>query len=144
MAREASLWALVRDELGPYGDLVRVENRVEPGTPDVNYAFHGGRGEGWLELKDADAWPVRGGVLRMEHVTEVQRRWWLRRAGAGGQIWVLVRVARTYMLFRGEVAARQLGRAERDELASAATVLGEGAFPKLLILQALTNGLKNN
>ena len=53
---EAALWRRVRKGLP--GHLVRVENAVEAGTPDVNYCIDGA--EGWIELKQLDRWPARG------------------------------------------------------------------------------------
>jgi hypothetical protein len=85
MGKEASLWDLLRRELGPFAHFERVENRVNEGTPDVNYCFHGARGEGWLELKDIESWPARPDtIVHIEHVTEVQRAWWRARRAAGG------------------------------------------------------------
>ena len=46
---ERALWRTVRTALAPYGSLVRIENKVELGTPDVLYCLRGVTG--LLELK---------------------------------------------------------------------------------------------
>lgn len=139
MARESSLWDTVRVNLAPFADLVRVENAVEAGTPDVNYCLHGGKGEGWIELKDADAWPARADtLLRLDHVTTVQREWWLRRRRAGGRCFVLLRVGYDYLLFDGVAAALALGRAPRQSLIETAVVVGLGRFPRAPLLRELS------
>lgn len=142
MGKESSLWDLVRGELSPFAHLERVENRVNEGTPDVNYCFNGERGEGWLELKDIERWPARDDtIVRIEHVTEVQRAWWRARRAAGGAVFVLLRVHsphRQYLLFEGYAASNCLGLVDRSGLISFAQIADGPAFPKLLIIKALT------
>jgi len=58
---------------------------VGPGTPDSNFCFPGGR-EGWIEFKFTSGWTV---PLR-----PAQIGWLLRRARAGGRVWVAVRQQR--------------------------------------------------
>lgn len=144
MGREASLWDLLRLHLAPFADLERVENRVNEGTPDVNYCLAGGRGEGWLELKDIDAWPTRADTpVRIEHVTQVQRDWWKRRSRAGGRVFVLLRVSgtREYFLYTGLGAASILGVGTQAEHRNRAIFEAQGEFPKLLILRILSSVL---
>ncbi len=142
MGKEASLWHLFREECGAFGHFERIENRVNVGTPDVNYALNGARGEGWIELKDIDKAPARADtILRIEHVTEVQKEWWLTRARAGGRVWVLLRIhrpAREYLMFSGEVAARLLNTSTLAELRAGAIWAAGPGFPKVQILQQLT------
>lgn len=47
--RESNAWAATRDHLAPFGMLVRVENRVLVGFPDVLYVLRGVTG--LLEMK---------------------------------------------------------------------------------------------
>lgn len=89
---------------------VAVENSVVPGTPDVNYVG------GWIELKQADEWPVMMGPLRMPHYTPQQRIWHRKRRAAGGSCFVLLQVAQEWLLFDATVAAEVLGTATRVEL----------------------------
>jgi hypothetical protein len=92
-------------------DAMPVENFVYPGTPDVNYV------EGWVELKWLREWPAREGtVVEVDHFTPQQRVWHIRRARAGGNNWLLLQVRDEWLLFRGEVAAKMLGRVPRAEL----------------------------
>jgi hypothetical protein len=145
MGREASLWDLFRTNIGPFADLERVENRVNEGTPDVNYCMNGGAGEGWIELKDIEDWPARDATpVRIEHVTQVQRDWWQRRALAGGHIYVLLRVyaRRTYLLYSGPGAAAVLGLGTRAAHIERAIFTSSGDFPKSLILRQLASSLR--
>jgi hypothetical protein len=91
-------------------DAVSIENGCAAGTPDVNFV------DGWVELKSVDRWPPRGGPLRIEHFTNHQRVWLLRRRRAGGQAFLLLKVGQDWLLFDGQVAARELGHRTRDEL----------------------------
>ena len=89
-----------------------VENRVDIGTPDVNYT------EGWIELKQQEDWPKRESTiltLRSEFTIQ-QRQWHIDRAKAGGTTWVLLQVRQEWLLYMGPVAAILLGRATKQEL----------------------------
>ncbi len=93
-------------------DAWAVENRVKPGTPDVNYM------EGWLELKWLRSWP-RGadeGPVKIDHFTPQQRVTLKKRWRAGGHSWLLLQVKRDWLLFDGETAAAIVGRVSRVEL----------------------------
>ena len=95
-------------------DGFRVENPCHPGTPDVNYVG------GWLELKQVDKWPVKEETpLRVEHFTQQQRIWLSRRVRKGGRAYVLIQVAREYILLGGDVAAEILGESTRQDLVQA-------------------------
>tara|TARA_R110000772_G_scaffold251753_1_gene366829 strand:- start:481 stop:864 length:384 start_codon:yes stop_codon:yes gene_type:complete len=92
-------------------DAKSVENSVGPGTPDVNFIG------GWIELKWARAWPKRETTpLRLDHFTIQQRRWLSQRRKKGGRAFVLLKVAREWFLFDGEIAAESLGQSTRTEL----------------------------
>lgn len=127
--REKGLWDKVRAALiARYRDgvhLVRVENVVGEGTPDVNYSFVDGA-EGWIELKEIDGWPKRvDTIVRVDHYTTEQRVWHRRRARAGGRVWVLLRVNETGEIFlmRGEEAAIHLGFTTQSALRKTAGIL---------------------
>lgn len=111
-------------------DPVRVENPAWPGTPDVNYGGEDpelGELEGWIELKWARRWPTNAQtVLQLPHFTPQQRAWLLRRHTRGGRVHLLLKVGPSWLLFRGDVAARVVGRANRAELSAAAC----GFWPK--------------
>lgn len=90
----------------------RVENRVGPGTPDINYI------EGWLELKWLPGWPEncdRDPVL-IHHFTPQQRVWLGVRWRAGGAAYLLLQVGTDWLLFTGEAARAFVGRAPRPVL----------------------------
>lgn len=107
---EANMWRTVRTALAGL-DPVRVENPAMPGTPDVNYI------EGWVELKQEDEWPKRESTpLRVPHFTPQQRVWLTRRVKSGGRAFMLIKVNRDWLLFRGDVAAKIVGHATRQQL----------------------------
>ena len=108
---EGSLWSRVRKAL-KHLDPVRIENRLEKGTPDVNLAT----GE-WLELKWQRKAPKRGGILKLDHdMTLEQRIWAIRRHHAGGKVYLLLKIGNEYLLFKGYVAAEFLGKLTLDQL----------------------------
>lgn len=108
---EASMWDRLRPVLQNWNmDPVRVENRVWPGTPDVNTTV------GWIELKWDDRWPPKGGPLALDHVTNEQRIWNLRRWRARGRCWWMLQVGQDWLLLDGWTGAKLLGRSGQLEL----------------------------
>lgn len=92
-------------------DAVSVENPAYPGTPDVNFI------EGWIELKWLRSWPVRKDTaVTIDHLTQQQRVWLLRRWGAGGNAWLLLQCGREWLLFDGNTAFHFVGRVNRGRL----------------------------
>lgn len=90
-------------------DAISIENGVGLGTPDVNYA------DGWLELKDVDAWPAHPETpLALPHFTPQQRVWHLKRARAGGESYVLLKVGEDWALLDGRWAAQYLGKSTKE------------------------------
>lgn len=102
------MWRCIRPKLKGL-DPVRIENRCESGTPDVNYV------EGWIELKIGCA-PKRGGIFTIEHYSPEQRVWAIRRALAGGRVWMFVKVSNEWILLKGEIAAKYLNYTTLEEL----------------------------
>src|SRR5262245_18814529 len=80
---EHDLWVMLRDRMKLVGHFARIENMVGRGMPDVTYCIRSI--EGFIELKHADAWPVRPDtVLELKHYTPQQRIWSQWRMKAGG------------------------------------------------------------
>lgn len=107
---ESGFWAEIKRALGsrPLHDLVRVENGTcGPGTPDLNYCIDGI--EGWIELKKVELPKRDSTVVKVDHFVGEQRAWLMRRATAGGRVWVLLRAGDETFLFSGGHAARNLG-----------------------------------
>lgn len=127
------MWQVVRVALRQF-DPIRIENRCELGTPDVNLA----PGD-WIELKIAEP-PKRGGPLRIKHYSTEQRTWAIRRHKAGGRVWVLLKVRTEWLLIKGEVAAEILGNVNLEKLREAST----GIWVKKLNHEQLQKIIKGN
>lgn len=105
------MWGRVRKALKEE-DPIRVENRVEAGTPDVNL-----RGGEWIELKWERRYPKKPEtVILLAHYTAQQRCWAIRRAHAGGRVFLLLKIGPEWILFKGEVAANYLNKSTIQEL----------------------------
>lgn len=110
-------------------DAHAVENPALPGTPDVNYV------EGWLELKWSRSWPAKPAtIVPCKHYSPQQRIYHRKRWAAGGRIYLLWKVADTWMLFEGNDAAQHVGKADRNTLryATCWSHKGPGAMERLL------------
>jgi hypothetical protein len=116
---EASMWGRVRKALKIF-DPIRIENRCELGTPDVNLVM----GD-WIELKWVRSAPKKGGILKLEHYSMEQKTWAIRRHNAGGKVWVLLKVSSCWMIFPGQEAPEYLGRVGLEELKKKATRVWE-------------------
>lgn len=105
MAKETRLWEWLRNGLRSYGHLVRVENLVVEGTPDVNYAISGC--EGWIELKSTAALPARAKTAvfgSAYNLSPAQIEWIVQRCRARGTVFILARAAQTVWLVPGHHA----------------------------------------
>jgi hypothetical protein len=110
-------------------DAISVENRVLPGTPDVEYIG------GWVELKWIRSWPRNSDVspVHVDHFTPQQRVWLKRRWRRGGRAFVLLQAGgQDWLLLDGETAAQCLGRATRKELYIRALITWKGLNEKEL------------
>lgn len=85
MPRESNAWAYARDRLSPFGVLVRVENSIAVGFPDVVYSLFGVAG--LIEAKATAA------SLTLEQVLFAEG--WL---AAGGLCHTLLRADREWFL----------------------------------------------
>lgn len=93
-----------------------VENPAFPGTPDVCYRT------GWIELKFLPRWPKDPErPVKIKHLTQHQRVWWLRWTLYGGKVCVLVQVGKTWMMFDPMWAFEHLGKVCQAELLAGAT-----------------------
>ncbi len=106
-------------------DPCRVENLLTydgtvRGMPDVNIV------PGWCELKAIKAYPKRKNTpLRIEHYTDTQRAWLLRRVAAGGNAWLVLRVRSHIYVFDAH-GAQSVGELTKDQLLEACIAF----FPK--------------
>ncbi|MCP4994038.1 MAG: hypothetical protein GY934_09700 [Gammaproteobacteria bacterium] len=103
-----------------------VENPALPGTPDINFIL------GWVELKYAEDWPARENTtVRIEHFTQQQRVWLMRRWFKKGACWLCLQVSKTrdWLVFTGKVAYEHVGRegVTRKDLMDRACFVGKSA-----------------
>lgn len=77
--KESDLWRLIRDKIK--GHIVRVENAIGTGLPDVNACYNGN--DVWIELKLANSNRV---TLR-----STQLIWFMHRLKQGGRVKLLYR-----------------------------------------------------
>jgi hypothetical protein len=93
---------------------VAIENKLETGTPDVNYCVYGA--EGWLELKSIPSFPKHSNtVVRIEHFTLDQRRWIKHRQNVGGRAGVVLQVGDEVFLFM-DITAVVIGTLTEDQI----------------------------
>lgn len=104
------MWGRVRKALRGL-DPVRIENRLEKGTPDVNYV------EGWLELKWERKIPRNSdNLFIIDHWTTEQATWHIRRSHSGGKTFVLIKISQEWLLLLGADAASYLNKTSLNEL----------------------------
>ncbi len=136
MARETSMRQRVVRSLRKL-DAVPVENPILPGTPDIEFIG------GWVELKSEEKWPTRENTpLRLKRFTLEQRLFLRRRIRRGGNSWLLLRVGRDWLLFRGDVAADILGDSTKAKLIKAAMHYWNNRAPSTIELLAAFSGDK--
>lgn len=88
-------------------DPCSVENlltgKTGTGMPDVNHIY------GWAELKWLRSYPKRETTpVRIDHYTDDQRSWLLRRYRAGGGAWLVLKVRTDWYIFNA-VQAQKVG-----------------------------------
>lgn len=109
---ESSMWSTLRPHLKGL-DPIRIENRLEKGTPDVNLA-----NGSWIELKWRRRKPKNpSAILKLDHeYSQEQRVWAIKRFQAGGKIFVLLKISNEWLLFTGLIAAEYLEKVSLNEL----------------------------
>ncbi len=112
---ESSFWTKLRKGLQnpPDTHLVRIENAIYSGTPDVSYCISApfGSTEGFIELKYLKEWPKRAAtIVRLPHFTRQQRTWLHDRHMAGGKCYLCLGVKKSLFLIDGLQAAMYLGK----------------------------------
>lgn len=95
-------------------DPVSVENlltgKTGIGTPDVNHTY------GWVELKWLRSYPKRETTpVRIDHYTDEQRSWLLRRYMADGGAWLVLKIRTDWYLFNA-LQAQKVGFLTKSEM----------------------------
>lgn len=141
---EDALWARTREHLGPLGLLKRVENPIDPGTPDVCYLLSRYPKVapvcGWLELKHVPEWPKRPGtVFKIDSLTLDQVNWQTNWALAGGRVATLMQVGYDLLVMDFRLLAQVFGGAHtRSSLLASAPLVAPRTFPTAELVKWLT------
>ena len=116
MPSERSLWQYLRKGMKGRWRAQRLEDKLSEGIPDLCYAIYGKPGCGFIELKYKAAWPKRALTpLRIQHYTQEQKLWIGSMGDLSGSVFLLLQVAKEYLLFDSE-AAQYVGEYTRGEL----------------------------
>jgi len=131
MTPEARLWNTLKrtvDALPYPTHIVRVENLLSEGHPDVQFCVDGRAGV--IELKTLPAWPKRvSTIVKIRHFTSKQRDFLSKYSLAGGRSHLLLQVGDgdkepyEYLLFSGAMCLL-VGKLTREEVKEAATYCG--------------------
>lgn len=124
MTESSQVWHVTREHLSPFGRLVRIENRLEIGFPDVYFCLRGQ--SGWIELK---LLPLSGRVP--DHFTREQLLWGRAEYEAGGR-WYLLGKRGAHWVLYDYPKAEQWFKGQEARLFSV-----EGKFPTKLILDTI-------
>lgn len=90
MKPESRFWSRIKKKF-PTGHLIRVENPVLPGTPDVNFCWQGR--EIWFELKFEPGLPKRKETAVFTRALRPEQVLWLKtRSYYGGECYILAGV----------------------------------------------------
>jgi len=140
MSSEDGLWKTLRDKVGVFLCLHRVENACERGTPDVAWAGKiptvASRCNGWLELKKGE-WPARPETpLHLPKLFKEQVQWQEDWHAAGGRVATLIQVDRDY-LFVSPLALRLIFERRLHRAALERYVIGTGIFPTTQLIKSL-------
>lgn len=119
------VWKVARTYLSPYGRLVRIENQIGSGTPDLFYTLR--KISGWLELK---LLPESGAVP--DHFTREQLMWGQAEAAAGGRWHMLGRSGAAWVLYDAPRARRWFDGEANDPIFAVT-----GRFPLREVLDEL-------
>lgn len=86
---ESKLWKNINGALAARWDATRVDNKLDPGFPDVSYGIDGVNG--FIELKCIQRWPKHSHTaIDFGASFKWQRRWISRRQEHGGLCFLLL------------------------------------------------------
>lgn len=141
MTSETALWKATKKYLSPFGTLIRIENRVDIGTPDIVYCLkflHRPSATGVIELKEADR-PARETTPVDVGLSREQSHWLSAWKASGGRAFVLLQVQRAYFLFADDFEWLYDGKPRLAELAFRARARSwKKGFPIRDVLNELT------
>lgn len=86
---EQRMWSRLSKILNPVALCQRVEDRLSPDIPDVNFVRKSDGMSGWIELKTIKNWSKRS-LTRINHLRPGQVNWLTSRASYGASVWMLL------------------------------------------------------
>jgi len=120
---EKSFWRTLSMNMAKcdgWREATRHEDKLQRGIADVSMVNNSGN-HGWIELKKLGDWPKREStIVRFPNYTDEQRLWLRRKGEAGGNTWLLAKVARDVLLF-DYYAAQSVGYMNKKEMLISAT-----------------------
>ena len=137
--RETNLWAWLKRGRKLFKKalhLIRIENSVLSGTPDVEGVFEGS--QFWIELKVAEPQKTETSKITIKF-RPAQIPWIQRRSEAGGRAFVLVQVGAGRTAERYLVPGRDVATLERPVLLAelcAISIVDPRSTPKAVLLAA--------
>jgi hypothetical protein len=140
VSSEDGLWKTMRDKVGVFLCLHRVENSCEKGTPDVAWAgkipSSASRCSGWLELKHGE-WPAKPTTpLNIPKLYLEQVQWQEEWHEAGGKVATLIQVDRDY-LFVSPMVLRLIYERRATQSALQQYIIGSKIFPTTQLIKSL-------
>ena len=105
--RQGQVWVYLRDAFHkayPWGHIIRIENAIGCGVPDVYYRLSNKRA-GWIELK-----------CGYDKCTDLQKAWHEEERAAEGMVWIICVRPNTVILDFGGDCPKDLGIVTWDSL----------------------------
>lgn len=131
---EAALWTNLRKKMVPryWSEATRHEDVMQTGIADLSFIVrrqvkpgHSGH-HGWMELKYRAEAPKRASTIcKLDHYTQDQRNWLLKKGENAGYTFLLLQLGRDYLLFDWQ-GAQDVGRITTAELYDTATWTSKG------------------
>lgn len=142
---EAALWKNLRKKMVPryFSEVTRHEDSVSSGIADVSFVIRDqveldSKGShGWMELKYKSKKPVRRTTIcRLDHFTDEQKIWLMKKGRTGGKTFVLLQLERDYLLFDWKVLD-YVGTVTTEELYEHACWTSKGKLDAITLWSAI-------
>lgn len=126
MSTEAAFWNTLRKRMVPkhWPQATRHEEAYQKGVADVSFVQDGLNG--WIELKNLTAWPVRPKtIVKFSRYTQDQKDFLRAKGEHTGMAFLLAKIDRDYLLWDWE-AAQDIGTLNTADTIESALVVMKG------------------